>query len=935
MRNVGLLLFAVATSAVGAEGATLDDRIDGILARMSTEQKIAQLCRFDTWQTADDPELGIPGLHVNDGPHGVGWHNATCFPVTVAMAASWDEDLVYRIGQAIGREFRAKGKTQGLAPTVDVIRDPRSGRNPESPGEDPYLAARFGAAFVRGLQSTSCIATAKHFELNTRQRARHSIRPTVDDRTLFELYSPPFRTLIQETGVWSIMNAYNFVNGVRAAHNRHLMTDILRDRWGYFYYVISDWGSVHDAELALEAGTDLEMASGFFPAEIPGLLASGRLKMATLDTAVRRVLRTKLVSGLIDGQPLADLAHLDSEAHRRLAREAAQKSIVLLKNEGRVLPIDTSRILSVAVVGPSADVARLDGVGSSSVSPYYSVTPLAGIMTHAGPRFAVRHARGCDIQSDDTSGFAEAMALAEKSDMVVFVGGLDETMEGEERDRVTESIALPGVQCALIEALAGVNDKLVVVLEGGGAIGVNACLDSMMALVYAFYPGQEGGNAIADVLFGDVNPSGKLPYTIPKTDAQLPEWGLDHTKDLTAGRGYRWFDAQGLTPEFPFGHGLSYTTFKYSAIRVEPVAAELGQDITLSVDVTNTGTRAGDEIVQLYVRDEPVSQPEAPKELKRFARIHLPAGATQTVDFTIGAEDLAHFDPEAGAWVTQPGMKVALVGISSRRLASRAFLVKPTEPRADLVVSYLAWVPPFPEPGDQLSFLAMVRNRGHGPSPAGVAHEVVFRIDGKPVARAAGHTTAVPAGGAVMLQATHLAGASDWSAAAPGSFAIDATVNPKGRIAESIATNNARTATVEVRPRNLAANRPVEASSVAQPGFEGGRAVDGVISSKWSSAAAEPQHLTVDLGQPVAIDRVVLSWDFAFGRKYRVQVSRDAEAWTDLHVERDGDGAIDELAVAGTGRYVRLHATERATKWGYALWEMQVFGTPIATRPHP
>ncbi|UCF65623.1 MAG: glycoside hydrolase family 3 C-terminal domain-containing protein, partial [bacterium] len=579
---------------------TLEDRINYYLNQMTLEEKIEQLHKEGGFNTADNTRLGIPGFQMADGPHGVRDGLATCFPVGIAMAASWDVDLVFRIGNAMGKEFRGKGKNQALGPCMDLCRDPRNGRSPESGGEDPYLCAQITSALISGIQSTPCIATAKHFNCVNQQNNRHYNNVIITERLLREHYGLNFRTAIQQGGVMSVMNAYNLINGEKCAQNPNLLTIILRGNWGFPFYVVSDWGSIWNSEAAINAGCDICMGSDHYQNDLLNLVQSGIVPESVIDTAVRRVLRTKLLAGMLDYYPRGDGNDVNSAEHQQLSREAARKCIVLLKNQDQILPLNPNVIDTIAVIGPSADVAQLDGSGSSYVTPYYSVSPKKGIENKIGFNKVI-HFKGCDINSTDSSGFSIARNVAAVADMVIFVGGLDASQEGEGFDRVGGSVNLPGMQAALINQLAAVNSNIIVVLKSGGICAVNNFVNNIKGLIYAFYPGQEGGNSIADVLFGDYNPSGKLPVTLPVSDAQLPDWNNDFTDDY--GCGYRWFDKMNLTPEYAFGFGLSYTDFTYANLTISPGTVLAGEMIRVSVDVTNSGARPGEEVVQLYITE--------------------------------------------------------------------------------------------------------------------------------------------------------------------------------------------------------------------------------------------------------------------------------------------------------------------------------------------
>ena len=554
--SVLLFLIAVAGPTPGS-AQTIEEKITTLISRMTLQEKILQLAQNpDAFSTADNARLGIPGFTMADGPHGVRAGQATSFPVGIGMAAAFDRDLARRIGVAMGEEFLGFGKIQGLGPCLDLDRDPRNGRSPETGGEDPYLDAQTTMNVVSGIQSTGCIATVKHYNANHRENGRYTNDVLMFKRDMEERSGLTFRTAVQEGGAFSVMNAYNLINGEKCAENHVLLTDILRTDWGFPYYVVSDWGSIANTAKAINAGCDICMGADNYKNDLPGLVSGGTVSEATIDSAVRRVLRTKFVSGLMTALPRGNASDIGSAQHQALCLEAGRKSLVLLKNEGGILPLSPS-IGSIALIGPNAATLRTDANGSSWVNPFSPVTPRAGIEAIIGAA-KVHYSSGCAVNASDTTGFPAARVAAANSDVVVFIGGLDPDQEGEGHDRVGGSTTLPGQQQNLINALSAVNPNIVVVLFSGGICSINASVANCKGLLYAFYPGEKAGTALGEILFGVINPSGKLPVTIPTGDAQLPAWNDDFT-DGDMGGGYRWFDANSLTPQFPFGFGLSYT----------------------------------------------------------------------------------------------------------------------------------------------------------------------------------------------------------------------------------------------------------------------------------------------------------------------------------------------------------------------------------------
>lgn len=928
LRRLCIALAAVIGFAISTAGAqTVEDRISALIAQMSLEEKIKQLHEDGSFHTADNPRLGIPGLFMADGPHGVRDGMATAFPVGIAMAATWDPGLIERVGEAMGREFAVKGRHQALGPCIDLCRDPRNGRSAESSGEDPFLSAQITTALVKGIQSQPVIATVKHYNGVNRQSNRHTSNVIISQRLLMEHYGLNFRTAVQQGGALSVMNAYNLINGQKSAENRNLLTTILREKWGFPYYVVSDWGSIWNSEAAIKAGCNICMGSNDYARDLLPLVQRGAVPVAVIDDAVRKVLRTKLMIGLLDYYPRADPAHLNSAAHQQLALEAARKSIILLKNDGQLLPLDPATLTSVALIGPSAGVAQLDGTGSSYVTPFYSVSPRLGLENKLGAQ-RVRYAKGCDINSADTSGFAEARALAAGAGVVIFVGGLDTSQEGEGRDRVGGSIQLPGQQQKLINALAAVNRKLIVVLKSGGVCGLASSIDNIPAVLYAFYPGQEGGNAIAEVLTGDYNPGGKLPVTMPRNDAQLPAWNTDFNDD--AGCGYRWFDQQGLTPQFAFGYGLSYTSFDYSNLIVAPAQAPIGQEIEIRVDVTNTGLREGEEVVQLYLTDDEASVPMPSKQLKGFQRVPLAAGETKTITMRLTPDEFYFFNEAADRYEVEPGTFTVQVGGSSDNLPLAAGLVlTAADAKPDLIVTAIKLVPPYPLPGDEVVFLATIKNQGTGASPAGVSHDVAFLVDGLEASRSNGFLASIPAGGMALVGAN--AGPGDrntWRAERLGTFTLEAIVDAGNRIDECSEANNRQQTSFAVLPPppvNAALRQRVIATSFERAGLEAENAVDGQYSTRWSSAFSDEQFILIDLDSTRQIERVLLYWEAAYGAEYQIQVSDDLQQWNTIVHITDGDGGLDEIVVGASARYVRMKGIRRATPWGYSLYEFEVY----------
>ena len=927
------LLLAWVLAARIASAETLDERVERILSRMTIGEKILQLHQEGGMNTADNTRLGIPGFAMADGPHGVREGLSTSFPVGIAMAATWDTSIAVQVGAAMGREFRGKGKSQALGPCMDLCRDPRNGRSPESGGEDPFLCGQITSSVAGGMRSAGCIATAKHYNCKGRQLNRTENDHIVSRRNLMEHYGLNFRSAVQTGGVLCVMNAYNLINGQKCAENHDLLTRILREDWGFPYYVVSDWGSIWSSEAAIEAGCDICMGSDNYKDDLPGLVGNGRITESVINDAVRCVLRTKIVAGLLDGMPAGNPGDVGSLQNRQICLEAGRKSIVLLKNRDGILPLDREKIRKLAVIGPAVDVTLTDATGSSWVSPIHTVSPLQGLSEKIGAD-RILHAKGCGINSQSMAGFSEALDAASRADAVVYVGGLDGTQEGEGLDRVGDSIDLPGKQQDLINALGQANPNLVVVLESGGICGINRCIASVKGLLYAFYPGQEGGTAIADVLFGDVNPAGRLPVTMPKSDSQLPERDRDFNNDF--GCGYRWFDEMRIAPQFAFGFGLSYTTFRYANLTVSPGSAPAGQRVTVSADIQNTGSRAGDEVVQLYLTDDVSGVWMPKKQLKGFRRISLEPGETKTVTFILTPEEMNYFDESTDSYEVEPGTFTVRIGGSSDNLPLQgSFEITAAAKKSDLQVASVAMVPPTPVQNSPVTFLATVVNRGTGPSPADVTHRVSFSVNGKEAAWSSNFRHAIPVGGMVLAVADGgPSGKAVWRTGDPGRVSMEAVVDPAGLIPETLEDNNRLAVGAEIRPfpaKNLAFGASVQASSVEGKGLEAGNAVDGDPVTRWSSAFSDPQAFTVDLGAPAEIGRVILLWESAYGKEYVLQASLDGISWNEVVRRANGDGGLDTLSASAYARYLRLSCLQRGTPWGYSLYEFEVY--PAAADP--
>jgi beta-glucosidase len=806
---------------------------DDLLKQMTIEEKISMLAGADLWHSVAVPRLGIPQFRVTDGPNGArgSWgnmgHSSVATPVGIALGATWNPDLVEKVGNVLGDELKAKGAHILLAPTVNIHRTPIAGRNFECYSEDPFLSGMLASAYIRGIQSKGVGACIKHFVANDQEYERFSISSEVDERTLREIYLEPFRIAIRNSNPWAVMSAYNRVNGVYAAENDHTLLEILKGEWKYDGIVMSDWFGTYDRDVP-NSGLDLEMpgkARWMSEEIVKRALDDGPLTEEMLDDKVRRLLGVLEKAALFANPNLQTERAEDKAQHRRMIREAAREAIVLLKNDG-TLPL--KKVKSIAVIGPNAQTAQILGGGSSSVTPHYAVSPFEGIKNRAGARIKVQAATGCfiyktlpspapetlstadgrrglhlslfngtEFSGDPTytdvttrvqygwfettvpnvnqesfslrmEGFftpqesgmhslalsavgwgklylndkllidhtadsdmakqlmaelqleggkaypikieyywkgnprwrslafghqpphakdmiAEAVKLAKNSDVVVLVAGLTGEWESEGFDRV--DMKLPGAQDELIERVAKANKNTIVVLNVGSPVEM-PWIDKVPAVLQLWYDSQEQGNALADVLFGDVNPSGKLPTTFPVRLEDNPAY-INYPGENGKVRygegifvGYRYYDKKDVEPLFPFGHGLSYTSFKYSNLRLSAKSLTPNELLKVRLDVTNTGKIAGKEVIQLYVRDIQSSVARPEKELKAFAKVELAPKQTKTVTLTLDREAFWFFDVTRNTWGTEPGDFEILVGSSSRDIRLKESFTLVPAPRA-------------------------------------------------------------------------------------------------------------------------------------------------------------------------------------------------------------------------------------------------------------
>ena len=707
--------------------APIEERVEDALSRMTLREKIAIIHAQSKFSAPGAPRLGIAELWCTDGPHGIRpevmwdewdqarWTNDSCiaYPALTCLAATWNRDCAKLYGISIGEEARYREKDVLLGPGVNIYRTPLCGRNFEYMGEDPYLASEMVVPYVQGVQSQGVAACVKHYALNNEEQHRHTVDVDLSDRALYEIYLPAFKAAVTEGDAWSIMGSYNKYRGTYACHNHRLLIDILKGEWGFDGAVISDWGGVHSTAEAIHNGLDLEFGTWtdglregasnaydtyYMAAPYLEMIERGEVGTEELDDKVRRVLRLTFRTAMNNDKPYGAMC---SEAHSEAARTIAEEGIVLLKNERDNLPIaaDAKRIL---VVGENAIKMMTVGGGSSSLKVKYECSPLDGLRAYYAGRAEVAFARG--YVGDVTGNYngvvtgqdlrdkrspkrliEEAVEMAQSADHVIFVGGLNKSDNQDCEGTDRKGLELPYNQDAVIEALAAVTDNLTVVFVSGNAVAM-PWIDEVESVVQLWYSGSEAGNALARVLSGEVNPSGKLPFTFGRklddymahaNGAKFPNpKKVFYHDDIFVG--YRGFEERDIEPLFAFGHGLSYTTFEYSDLKLTSREIEANASVQqASVTITNTGNRPGKEIVQLYVADPEASVARPKKELKGFAKVELQPGESTTVTFTITPEHLAFYDEIKGGWHVEAGEFRVIIGASAADVRlEESFVVK-------------------------------------------------------------------------------------------------------------------------------------------------------------------------------------------------------------------------------------------------------------------
>ena len=701
--------------------APVEDRVEDALARMTLEEKVGMTTAQSKFSSRGVPRLGIPEVWHTDGPHGVrpevlwddwdqaGWTNDSCtaFPALINLAATWDKDMSLLYGRSVGEEARYRKKDILLGPGVNICRTPLNGRNFEYMGEDPYLAGQMVVPYVKGVQENGVAACVKHYAVNNQEFQRTQSNSVVDDRTLHEIYLPAFKAAVTEGNAWAIMGSYNLYNGQYNCHNKKLLCDILKGDWGFDGVVVSDWGGCRDSEEAILNGLDIEMGTWTnglrgaasnsylnYHMANPYLkgLREGKYTTKELDDKVRRILRTIFRTSM---RPEPNYGRFVCPEHYQAAREISAAGVVLLKNENNTLPLNVPEGGKILLVGENVVKKMVVGGGSSNLKTAYEVNPLEGLQNAFGDKAEIVWERGYvgdvgrsynrvdtgqDLTDDRTPQelISSAVEAAKDADYVVFVGGLNKSRHQDNEGTDRYDTFLPYNQQDVIEALAEVADKFVVVNISGSPVSM-PWADKADAIVQGWYGGTESGNALADVLTGKVNPSGRLPFSVPfkyedgpiKTERQYPGIKEEGSKfwqthyDEGVYIGYRWYDTKQVPVQFPFGHGLSYTTFEYSNAKASKSTMMADGKITVSVQVKNTGDRPGAEVVQLYIADPQASVDRPAKELKGFEKVWLNPGESKKVSFTIDASALSYYDMNRSAWYAEPGEFQALLGSTS------------------------------------------------------------------------------------------------------------------------------------------------------------------------------------------------------------------------------------------------------------------------------
>lgn len=716
----GLFLNAAAASSqvTDKEKVQMENRIEKLIKKMTLEEKVGLLHGNSKFYVAGVERLGIPEWSLSDGPHGVraeinrhdwayaGWTNdsASYFPTGTAFAAAWNPELAYRRGEVLGEEARWRKKDVLLGPGVNIIRSPLCGRNFEYMSEDPYMNSVLAVAYIKGLQSRDVACSVKHFAVNNQETNRTTVDVECSERALREIYLPAFKAAVQEGGALTVMAAYNKFRGEFCAENNYLVRKILRNEWGFDGVYVTDWGAAHSTVPSMEAGLDLEMGTlidkyedWYYANPLIEAVKSGKIPMSLVDEKVGDVLRVMIKTNVLDPKKRFGPGSMNTKEHQQATYDAAAEAIVLLKNQNNLLPLDFSSIKSLAVIGDNATRKHSNGGLSSEIKAVYEVTPLEALRAKWGDKVDIRFAQGYEKLSTFVEGsnngqssgtfssktqesdalLKEAVEVARTSDVALLVCGLNHDYDTESFDRLNMDI--PYGQVELIQEVVKANPRTIVVMIAGSPLNMAAVDICSPAIVWAWFNGMEGGNALVDVLSGKVNPSGKMPFTTPVSLDQSPAHALGNFpgRDLKVNYeedilvGYRWFDTKGLPVVYPFGYGLSYTTFNYSNLNTDKKTYDQADTIQATFTLTNTGDREGAEVAQLYVSDPVCSVMRPVKELKGFKKVFLKPGESRRITLDIPVSSLAFYSEAQSQFVVEPGEFILQLGASASDIKQR------------------------------------------------------------------------------------------------------------------------------------------------------------------------------------------------------------------------------------------------------------------------
>ena len=716
----GLFLNAAAASSqvTDKEKVQMEKRIEKLIKKMTLEEKVGLLHGNSKFYVAGVERLGIPEWSLSDGPHGVraeinrhdwayaGWTNdsASYFPTGTAFAAAWNPELAYRRGEVLGEEARWRKKDVLLGPGVNIIRSPLCGRNFEYMSEDPYMNSVLAVAYIKGLQSRDVACSVKHFAVNNQETNRTTVDVECSERALCEIYLPAFKAAVQEGGALTVMAAYNKFRGEFCAENNYLVRKILRNEWGFDGVYVTDWGAAHSTVPSMEAGLDLEMGTlidkyedWYYANPLIEAVKSGKIPMSLVDEKVGDVLRVMIKTNVLDPKKRFGPGSMNTKEHQQATYDAAAEAIVLLKNQNNLLPLDFSSIKSLAVIGDNATRKHSNGGLSSEIKAVYEVTPLEALRAKWGDKVDIRFAQGYEKLSTFVEGsnngqssgtfssktqesdalLKEAVEVARTSDVALLVCGLNHDYDTESFDRLNMDI--PFGQVELIQEVVKANPRTIVVMIAGSPLNMAAVDICSPAIVWAWFNGMEGGNALVDVLSGKVNPSGKMPFTTPVSLDQSPAHALGNFpgRDLKVNYeedilvGYRWFDTKGLPVVYPFGYGLSYTTFNYSNLNTDKKTYDQADTIQATFTLTNTGDREGAEVAQLYVSDPVCSVMRPVKELKGFKKVFLKPGESRRITLDIPVSSLAFYSEAQSQFVVEPGEFILQLGASVSDIKQR------------------------------------------------------------------------------------------------------------------------------------------------------------------------------------------------------------------------------------------------------------------------